>query len=330
MYAKSSDNIGVAKSLKPITKDQVGVSWYPKQDASPAFDQGKKIIVKPGLDTLSKALQTASDSDVLVLEAGEYSLSRVLPVNKAITVRAAKITKQPSVLISYERGALFEIQHGGSLKLQGLKITGAESPDSSGNTVIRTVRHSMLTNYDLIVENCEVVDLDINHSFSFVDVGKGTFADRIEIRNSVFNNITGSILGLNKETDDYGIYNAEYVTVKDSTFNGVKGSIVDFYRGGTDESTFGPHFNMQGSTIDNVGKDKRNKSKTSVRLHGVQVTSMSGNTLINTPAIKINHTVGEPVTKIIKNQFTATPVVKELNSDKENTAHIADNVIKAN
>jgi len=36
------------------------------------------------------------------------------------------------------------------------------------------------------------------------------------------------------------------------------------------------------------------------------------------------------VTKIMSNQFvkTAAPIVVELNSDKENTAQISDNVVK--
>ena len=42
----------------------------------------------------------------------------------------------------------------------------------------------------------------------------------------------------------------------------------------------------------------------------------------------IRHTVGEPVTRIYNNRFvgTPTPSVVELNSIKENTAMIYDNV----
>lgn len=317
---------GVSRDLKPIQKNQVGPSWYPKPDAKPTFDQGKVVNVKPGLDTLTKALKAAKDSDVLVLSKGEYSVSRVLEVNRAITIKAAK---KSLVTINYERGALFEIQHGGSLKLSGLTISGSEAPDSSGNTVIRTSRRSMLTNYELVVENTKVVDLDINHSFDFLSVSKGTFADRIDIRNSTFENITGAILKLDKESDDYGIYNAEYVNIVDSSFDQVQGALIDFYRGGTDESTFGPHFVMTGNTLNSVGNGKRNKSASVARLHGVQVTSINNNSFSDSPAIKVLHTVGEPVTKIKRNVFinVAVPTVKELNSDKENTADISDNKI---
>lgn len=324
------ESVGVSQSLKPIQKNQVGVSWYPKPGPKKVFDKGQIITVKAGIDTLPKAVASAKDGDTLVLSAGDYSVSRTMVLDKAVTVKAASVIKPLNVTISYQRGALFEIQHGGSLKLQGLKISGSESPDSSNNRVIRTVRRSMLTNYNLVVDNVEVVDLDVNHSFTFLSVGKGTFADNIEITNSHFKNITGYILALAEESDDDGIYNAEYVTIKNSTFENVQGAVLNFYRGGRDESTFGPHLDMSGNLLSNVGNGKRNKAEAAVRLQGVQVTSIKDNEFKNTPAINIIHTVGEPRTRIEKNRFIATPVptVVELNSDEENTAIIVDNLVK--
>jgi poly(beta-D-mannuronate) lyase len=325
MEPKAGD-AGISSILQPIEKQQLGPNWYPKPQATAVFDQGETISVEPGLDTISRALNQAGNSDILSLAGGAYTVSRVLLLDKAITLKAT--SKSPNAVVSYERGALFEIQDGGSLKLSGLKITGSESPDSSGNAVIRTQRRSMLGNYDLLVENCEVVELDINHSFDFLNVTKGTFAGRIEITNSKFKNITGWLLALDKESDDYGIYNAEYVSIRDSHFESLGGNLVDFYRGGTDESTFGPHFELSRSTVNKVGFGKRNKSNSSILLHGVQVTNISNNKFADSPAITVMHTVGEPVTRINNNKFINTPaiIVKELNSDKSNTAELSSNI----
>ena len=84
---------------------------------------------------------------------------------------------------------------------------------------------------------------------------------------------------------------------------------------------------LTGSRFDNVGFDKRNSSRSSLFLHGVQVTDITNNTFVNSAKFVINHTVGEPKTKIKKNSFTktASPAVNELNSDLENTAMISDN-----
>ncbi len=323
-----SAKVGVTQDIQPITKADVGASWYAKQELKPTFDHGSIINIEPGLDTITNALKNANDGDVLKMAAGKYTVSRILPLTKAITLAAAG--DDLSVSVVFERGALFEIQQGGNLKLKGVRISGSESPDSSGNTVIRTQRRSMLENYELVIENSEVVDLDINHSFNFITVSKGTFADRIEITNSKFTNISGAILSLDKEDDDYGIYNAEYVTIKNSMFESVQGDLVDFYRGGTDESTFGPHFELTNSLLKNVGSGKRNKSKSSVLLHGVQVSKISNNQFNNSRPLKVLHTVGEPVTKINSNVFIDTPKleISELYSDKKDTAHLSDNVYR--
>ena len=135
----------------------------------------------------------------------------------------------------------------------------------------------------------------------------------IEIRNSVFQDITGHILALDRETDDLGIYNAEYVTINDSTFSNIEGSLATIYRGGTDESTFGPHFRLENSVLNNVGRGNRNASQASVYLLGVQSTSISENQFSNSAPIRVIHTVGEPVTSLSGNEFsdTATPTVSE-------------------
>jgi poly(beta-D-mannuronate) lyase len=145
-----------------------------------------------------------------------------------VTVRG-----EGEVRITFERTALFEIVDGGSLKLVGVKISGAEAPDVAGNAAIRTSRYSMLNNYALVVEGSVVEDLDTNHSFNFFALAKHTFADRIEIRNSTFRNVTGSILALNREDDDLGIYNGEYIRIDNSEFRKIGGAIADIYRGGT-------------------------------------------------------------------------------------------------
>ena len=137
-------------------------------------------------------------------------------------------------------------------------------------------------------------------------------------------------MALAEESDDDGIYNSEYVIIKNNTFEDVQGAVLNFYRGGRDESTFGPHLDMSGNSLINVGNGKRNKAESPVRLQGVQVTSIKDNVFKNTPEIKIIHTVGEPRTRIEENQFIGTPAptVIELNSDEENTAVIVNNIIK--
>ena len=147
------------------------------------------------------------------------------------------------------------------------------------------------------------------------------------IQNSSFSDITGDILRLNKEQDDLGIYNAEYVTIDNSSFTNIEGAIAKIYRGGTDESTFGPHLTVTDSAFRKVGFGKRNKTKASFFLHGVQDTDMINNAFDRTAPVIIEHTVGEPQTLIKGNKFRGVdlPQVTEVFTKGESTAVLIDN-----
>ena len=79
---------------------------------------------------------------------------------------------------------------------------------------------------------------------------------------------------IKKEKDDLGIYKAAYVYFSGNTVENVEGALVKLYRGGTDESTFGPILDLTNSSFENVGHDKRNKYGAAVSIFGVQLAEM--------------------------------------------------------
>ena len=324
------EGVGVTPDMHVVKKSDVGVSWYPKTVPEVVFDAGETINVQPNARALMKAIDSANNGDVLVLAPGSIVMPSVLIIDKTLTIKSQNAF---ATTLSFERSALFEIHDKGNLKLEGLVLSGENSPDAFGNSVVRTKKWGMLHNYVLHVENCNIERLDINHSFNFFSSGKGAFADNISLVNSRFTDVTGHILSLDKESEDYGIYNAEYVHIVNNRFKNVRGSVVNLYRGGTDESTFGPHFDMQGNVLKNVGVGKRNKKGASVYLHGVQVTDIKENEFIDASSIVIEHTVGEPITKVVTNTFSNTPMpkIEEQFTRGPHTALLENNVsTKAN
>ena len=324
------EGVGVTPDMHVVKKSDVGVSWYPKTVPEVVFDAGETINVQPNARALMKAIDSANNGDVLVLAPGSIVVPSVLIIDKTLTIKSQNAF---ATTLSFERSALFEIHDKGNLKLEGLLLSGANSPDAFGNSVVRTKKWGMLHNYVLHVENCNIERLDINHSFNFFSSGKGAFADNISLVNSRFTDVTGHILSLDKESEDYGIYNAEYVHIVNNRFENVRGSVVNLYRGGTDESTFGPHFDMQGNVLNNVGRGKRNKKGASVYLHGVQVSDIKENEFIDASSIVIEHTVGEPITKVVTNTFSNTPMpkIEEQFTRGPHTALLENNVsTKAN
>ena len=321
IYLPESDyleGIGCSLQQPSATRDNTGVTWYPRRDEELFFDRGKSIEVAPGLNTLYDAIMSSTSGDRLILKSGEYKVTKNISVSHPVTIKSAA-TEKPVLLTS--KAAFFIIENGGSLKLSGMEIDGRYSPDQAGNCIVSTSSYSMNRNYKLIIDNCIIRNLDINHSFDFLKVYKNTFADSIVVRNSFFGNITGNVLDLDRETEELGIYNAEYVIIENSTFKDVDGKVVNLVRGGTDESTFGPSLKIDHSVFENTGNGSRNKSHSALYIHGVQITSISDVEFIRSGALELYLTNGEPVTSLVNCKFLLSEGIKSNNS-----AYIAKNM----
>ena len=325
MISAQAQAKGVGSDLTalPITKDKTGVSWYPKSEPVAAFDSGSVINVSDS-DELLTALKGAKDGTQVVLAPGEYNLDKMLVVNAVVSITAIE---KDSVTLYPQRSVMVQLDDGGSLKVSNLLIDGVKTPDSAGNVLFRNTRLPTLHNYRFELTNVTIKNLNVNHSAHVLDVGYRSFADSIVIKNSKFENITGDILRLDKEADDLGIYNAEYIDISASTFNNIEGAIAKVYRGGTDESTFGPHFLFANNQVSKVGQGKRNKYRAAIYLHGAQDTDILDNVFSESKPIKVEHTVGEPQTKILNNRFLKTdlPTAVELASKQGLTAIIKGN-----
>lgn len=302
------ENTGASLSDELATKETTGVNWYSKTDTAVALSSGKRIEVAPGLNSLYEAVAASAAGDILVLSPGVYHLTKTLNISHPLSFEGSQ--KDKSKLV-FEKKSLFEIQSGGSLSLENLIFDGEEAPDRTGNSVIATSKYSMISNYKLFVKNCDFVNLDVNHSYDAIRVFKNTFADTISIKNSTFKTISGNVMALNKETDDIGIYNAEYVIMENNVFSDIGGVALNLHRGGKDESTFGPFLQMKNNVFNQVGFDKRNRDKASVSLYGVQEIFIEKNIFNQSNDFKTHLVVGEPIVRIQKNNFYKTkgPIV---------------------
>ncbi|WP_441004212.1 polysaccharide lyase 6 family protein [Pseudocolwellia agarivorans] len=290
------DKICFGEVKLPVTKAETGASFYPKTETVIAFNSGKTINVKSGTDTILTALDNSSAGDVLVLEnGGEYLLTKFAEIHHPITIMAKKGDKP---VIRSLKPNFINIENGGSLEVENLWFDGAESPDYKGNNIINTSSTSMNINYSLSVRNIKVTDLDVNGYFYFFKANAGTFADSIEILDSEFINITGAILQLNREVDDLGVYSVENLTISGNTFKDVKEEVVTIYRGGFDESTFGPMVTITDNKLSNVGKGSTHRSGASMYFHGVQKLNISDTTWDSSAPVSLYLTNGEPVTMI--------------------------------
>lgn len=296
----ASLDAGASPDLRPLSRDQVGVPWYPKEAGDAGFDSGKATQVAPGQGTLSRAVAASSPGDRIALAPGRYLVDEVLRIGHPLTLAGSRHSE---VTIAFSRSTLFEIERGGSLKLQDLRVTGDAAPDQSGNAVVRTRPGSGAANFDLVLQDVRIGGLQVNRGFDVIAFGKDTLAESVILRRVSAEDITGTVLSATAETDDRGTYNAEQVLIEDSRFSRVGGPAVDLYRGGTDESTFGPELRMTGSRFDRVGGG----DVPSLRLRGVQRAELSGNRFEHSGGVRFARTVGAPVLLASGNHFVDTP-----------------------
>lgn len=295
--------IGAPRDLRVHSLDEVGVAWYSKPATQEELGSGREIAVASSGEALRTALARAEDGDVLLLAPGDYHLDRTLPVDRAITLRGAPGAGADRAVLRFTRPALFELRENGALRLENLVVDGALAPDEVGNAVIRTGSHPIRGNLAVEMEGVEVRNLTVNRDFDVIYFGPSTLADRVHIVDSSFADISGTIVSAAAEADDQGRYNVEYLTIENSAFRNVAGGLAEVYRGGRDESTFGPHVRLTRSRLDNVGS----ANAPSLLLHGVQWIDLADNAIARSAPISIIHTVGEPRTVIRGNDFTGTP-----------------------
>ncbi len=321
--------LGAPSDLKVPSLDSVGVNWYPKPGQETAFGgSGRELEVAPGDDTLPAALIVAQTGDVLVLEPGDYIVDRTLAIDTTIAIRGKSVDGQELPRILFARPTLFELRQGANLQLSNLIIDGALTPDSVGNSMIRTTSFPIQSNMRIELDGVTVQDLMVNKSFNVLTMGKSAFANSIVIRNSNFSNITGSIVSAAAETEDYGQYNVEYLDIVDSNFANIGGPIAQIYRGGRDESTFGPYVKILRNNFADAGLAATNGTGGSIHLHGVQVAEIAQNNVARSAPFRVVHTVGTPSTTISENQFADTPemLLEELNFDGPHRALLSGNV----
>jgi poly(beta-D-mannuronate) lyase len=297
------EGIGARRDLRPIPRESVGVDWYPKHGETERLDSGAVTQVAPGEGSLASAAEAAGPGDILVLAAGQYAVDRTLSLDAPLTVRGPA---EGEAEIAFSRPALFQIEKGGALKLSGVAISGRDAPDVVGNAVIRIAPGSNAANYELIIEDSRISDLTVNRGFDVISAGKGSMADRVELRRVTVEDVSGAVVSAAAETDDRGTYNVEEVVIEDAAFRRVGGPVVDLYRGGTDESTFGPKLTITGSTFERAGSNQ----VPAVLMRGAQVAELRANRFTDSGVVRFTHRVGEPVLTAADNVFVRSPDIE--------------------
>lgn len=307
--------VGAPRDLKPVTRAEVGASWYRGDAPEAAFGTGNTTPLAAGA-SLAEAAATANAGDTLALATGTYDIAAPLTVQHRLTIAGAKGAK-PVLRVA---SGLAQIASGGGLLLENLAI---DASTASGEAALIAVGSGVAPNYAMMFDGVSVRGPGKGRLDGIV-MAPGTFADDVKITNSDFAEMGVVVLAIG-EQEPKGWYPMERLTITDSRFARVA-MVADLLRKGTDESTFGPWFAMTGSSVADSGRDGA-----SLRVSGAQHADIAQNNFAKSDGILVIHSVGAPETRIASNAFAATPAprIEELAWKGPPRGQVTGNVVEA-
>ncbi|WP_405377064.1 chondroitinase-B domain-containing protein [Nonlabens sp. Asnod3-A02] len=213
------------------------------------------------------AIKDANSEDILSLKEGTYLIDETITLAKELKITSANKDARATIQFDNLKTA-FLMQPKGILHLENLNILGTADQD-----LVRTEDKDMSKAYGIHLN-----DISVENFKSVLDASKSSFADEIIVNNSTFKNCINGFL-LDKEIDDKGDYNVEFLTITKSNFDNISNEVIDFYRGGYDESTIGGILNLSGNTFTNSGK--LDKDEILINTRGIVNVTFENNTFTN-------------------------------------------------
>jgi poly(beta-D-mannuronate) lyase len=256
--------------IKWAEKKNTGTSWF-KPNVTARNLKNKKISIKPAdVENINQLLAGLQNGDtILFSQSGNYKVKEEIIIKKELVLMAEKGLREKPVLVNVATdplAAFITIENGGKLWVDGLAFSGTFESFGDVQAGIKSTTKPMNKHYNLNISNCRFYNFS-ESTFSAIKATKSTFADSITIKNTLFDNISGTAIDFSAEKEDKGIYNAEYMLIENCVFSNILGSAINLYRGGNDESTLGPFLTINQCSFNNV--DNREKGA-AVRLIGVQ------------------------------------------------------------
>jgi len=249
-----------------LDKKKYGASWYSNEIES---NEPQTFEVSNN-DDLATKIAEAKAGDIVALNAGKYTISKSLVIDKAITIQSKETEKAEIVFTGAENTPLFELNPYGLLSLNNVKLIG-----NSTQKAFASLKENMFNHFGLTVYGCEI------SNFNFVlKAYKQSFAEEITFTNTSISNCENG-LELSEETNDRGDYNTEFLTVDNCQFSNLENNVIDYYRGGYDESTIGGNLAVINSTFSNCGGKEANGILLNTR--GIVNVNISNNTFKNNP-----------------------------------------------
>lgn len=273
-FAGAIDRANASRPVTAAAKDKVGAKWFSYTEPRPDKLSGRTIEVTPGKNTLLRAVALSQPGDVLRLTApGEYWNDASVVIPHFLRIEAAGKSGEKPILRYNGRGnePIIMIGNGGRLDLAGVAFNGIPEERLHDPKGFIGTAATMIEDYALDISDCDFSRFNRSGTYA-ISCSKGTFAQRIAIRDCRFFDLPWDAIVLTRETDFYGRYNVENLEITNCLFANIGGRGIDLSRLGYDESTAGPNVRISHCTFYNVFNREQGSV---IDLTGVQKASVA-------------------------------------------------------
>lgn len=268
---KDKNRIGAINQLSPaeefvIDKNKYGPDWFSPKNVT---HEPKIIKATATKGDLARKIEQAQSGDIIELIDAAYHIEKPLSIDKDITLRSKDSTNKAQILFSGATDSVaFNMMPKGHLKLKNLHIKGLDHI-----IAFSPLKDQMSSAYTVDVDNSKI------ENFAFIiKAYKGSFANNITLKNTLFKNCSNGIV---LAADLKGDYNAEMVLIDHCTFLNIDKNVIDFFRDGYDESTIGGHLTVTNSNFTACGKLE--KSSILLKTKGIINVLLANNTFKENP-----------------------------------------------
>ncbi len=264
-----------------------GATWMKKSMVESVDKKIQKTSCN-NAESIYNLLNKKQEEYFIELDGTSYQFTKPILLHKNTTITGN--SNAISFNSTNQLSSLFIIKNGVSFKINNITIDNSQL---KCNNFISTDSISDCIHYAISINNSTFNNLN-SITTDFLNSRKSSYADSINILQTVFNNANCNLFSLNNESDNKGLYNVENISLKYSKFENCTGTILSLYRGGTDESTMGPTLTFSDNKIIHC-----NNKKPLIELTGVQQSFFTNNkfdhsninsiTLIYTDRTKAKH-----------------------------------------
>lgn len=273
------------------------------------------ILVAPGTGTISSVINSLQDTkevNLILLSGHEYLISETIPVLPQMSFSGSSMASGPlhHLALSHELnskklpiimpsadfndGALIMIGSDGNLAFNGIRVSGTcKQGNKLAKYGVAPANTGMGPGYHLTINGCILEGFNQNNGAA-VKGFAGSFARTIFVSESLVENCTAGF-SFDEEKMDNGRYNVEELRIENTLFRNNQGTVISLYRGGLDESTFGPFLYIHHCEFKN---NSGSGTEQLIKLTGVQFAEITYSIFRNNPGYLLLVTLSGPKNKM--------------------------------